>query len=329
MEELRKLKDKLFGRRSEKWSAEEQLQGLLFNEAELACGETRKEGVEEPGITVKSYTRRRGKRKPLPAELPREEIIHDILEEEKQCACGHEKVVIGREESEKLDIIPMQVKVLKHIRLKYACKHCEGTEEEGISAVTIAPPAPQLLPKTMATPGLCAYLITSKYCDALPLYRLEKLFSRGGVDLPRETMGRWMIKIASLLSGLIDLLEEAIKKGPVQLMDETRLQVLGEDNRSNTSLSFLWVALGGRPDTPAVRFMYHQSRSGKVAKSWLSGYQGFVQTDGYEGYDAACSEPGIIHVGCFAHVRRRFMDALKSSGKSKQAAEALNYIKKL
>ena len=161
-EELRKLKDKLFGRRSEKWSAEEKLQGLLFNEAELVCGETRKEGVEEPGITVKSYTRRRGKRKPLPVELPREEIIHDIPEEEKQCACGQEKVVIGREESEKLDIIPMQVKVLKHIRLKYACKHCEGTEEEGTSAVTLAPPAPQLLPKTMATPGLCAYLITSK-----------------------------------------------------------------------------------------------------------------------------------------------------------------------
>jgi len=196
------LRHKLFGRKSEKLPGDvDSGQPLLFNEVEQEEQQT----AEPESIEVPAHTRRRGKRSPLPEDLPRIEVIHDIAEEQKQCACGAEKNRIGEETSEQLDYIPAKIQVIKHIRYKYACKVCEGTEADE-PAVSIAPMPEQLLPKSIATAGLVAHIITSKYADALPLYRQEKIFERLGVDLKRQTMASWVIKVAQRCSPLLDLL---------------------------------------------------------------------------------------------------------------------------
>jgi transposase len=190
-EEIRLLKHRLFGRTSEKLPRNVGSgQLLLFNEAEQTEAETQAETQED--ISVPGHKRRRGKRRPLPADIARVEVIHDIAEEDKQCACGAAKSQIGQVESEQLDYVPPQYNVIKNIRLKYACKQCEGTEADE-PAVSIAPMPEQLLPKSIATPGLMAHIITSKYADALPLYRQEKIFERLGVELRRNTMASWIV----------------------------------------------------------------------------------------------------------------------------------------
>ena len=157
-----------------------------------------KSGVKQKPLVVPEHTRRRPKRKPLPEDLPRVEVIHDLNEEEKICACGAELSRIGEEVCEKLDIIPAKIQVIRHIRYKYACKNCEGVESEG-PTVKIAPPPVELIPKGLATAGLVAHIAVAKYADALPLYRQEKIFARYGIELTRSTMAGWMVKAAESL----------------------------------------------------------------------------------------------------------------------------------
>ena len=159
-DQIHLLRHKLFGRKSEKLSRDVDAgQLLLFNEVE----QEERKACEQETIEVPAHARRRGKRSPLPETLPRVEVIHDMLEAEKQCACGAEKSRIGEETSEQLDYIPAKIQVIKHIRYKYACKVCEGIEADE-PGVSIAPMPEQLLPKSIATPGLIAHIITSKIC---------------------------------------------------------------------------------------------------------------------------------------------------------------------
>ncbi len=339
--EIRLLKEKvsilqhrLFGRKSEKlsrYAGSGQL--LLFNEVEQVEAEPAVNPPEE--ITVPAHQRRRGKRKPLPEDLPRVEVIHDITEEEKRCACGTEKTRIGQETSEQLDIIPPKIQVIKHIRPKYVCKHCEGTRADE-AAVAIAPLPLQMLPKSIATAGLLAYIIISKYVDALPLYRQEQIFKRLGIDIVRQTMSAWVIKTAEKCFPLLELIIQEIRSGPLIQMDETRVQVLDEPGRAATKNSYMWLFRGGLPERPCLICQYHPSRSGSVAKQFLDDYQGYVQTDGYAGYDFVENLSGVEHLGCWAHVRRKFMEAVKARGKTGKgkkkkgrADEALEYIGKL
>jgi len=156
-EQLRLYRALLYGRKSEKNSeAEKKNQLGLFNEAEKTAAEASLEEKPEE-IKVASHTRKKSGRKPLPDDLPREEVIHDIAEEEKTCVCGSLLSRIGEEVSEKLDIVPAQVRVIKHIRYKYACKGCEGVESEG-GAVKIAPLPAQMIPQGIATGGLLAFI---------------------------------------------------------------------------------------------------------------------------------------------------------------------------
>ena len=330
-DQIRLLRHKLFGRKSEKLSGEAgSEQFLLFNEAEQEGSRS----IEQESIEVPAHTRRRGKRIPLPEDLPRVELIHDLAEEEKQCACGAEKDRIGEEISEQLDYIPARIQVIRHIRYKYACKVCEGIETEG-PVVSIAPMPEQLLPKSIATPGLIAHIITSKYADALPLYRQEKIFERLRVELKRQTMASWVIKVAQRCAVLLDLIRREIRAGPLVQIDETGVQVLDEPGREATTKSFMWVFRGGDPARPVLLYQYHPSRSGDVAKAFLGDYAGYVQTDGYVGYEFVDELPGAKHLGCWAHVRRNFMDCLKARGnggkkKKKGNAEvALDYIGRL
>ncbi len=184
-EEIAWFKQKLFGSSSEKLSAAELAQIRLFDEVEAAVAQRE---VEEQLQQVAAHVRRRPVRRPLPASLPRTEVVIDIPEAEKHCGCGHELVRIGEESSEKLDVIPPQVRVIRTIRPKYACHHCEGSGDEGRPAVRIAPAAPAIIEKGIATPGLLAYIATAKFCDALPLYRQEKqLLSVMVSDPPRHS----------------------------------------------------------------------------------------------------------------------------------------------
>ncbi len=330
-EQISFLQHRMFGRKSEKHTVGDG-QLLLFNEAEL----TREQGSEqepEEQIHVEAHTKRRGCRKPLPADLPRIQQLHDIPEEDKQCACGAQKSRIGEEISEQLDYIPATVQVLQHIRPKYACKHCEGVEAGG-PTVAIAQMPAQMLPKSIATPGLLSHIIISKYTDHLPLYRQEKIFERLGIELKRQTMASWVIKAAERCEVLFDLLRAEIRSGPLIQIDETPVQVLKEPGRSATTKSYMWVFRGGTQEKPALVYQYRETRGADGAREFLDGYAGYVLTDGYAGYDFIEESQAAGHLGCWAHVRRKFVEAQggmgKGSKKKGRSHEALeDYIGKL
>ena len=323
------MQNAFFGRSSEKWSVDEKLQASLFNEAELTVDEA---GIEQVTADATTYTvtkKRRGKRQPLPKNIPREEVILDIPDDEKVCKCGTTLVKIGEEVSEKLDIIPAQVKVIRYVRPKWACNHCEGSGDENHPAVRIAPPAKELLPKGIATAGLVSHIITSKYCDALPLYRQEKIFKRIGIEVKRASMARWIISLSGRLSPLLELMDDSIRGGPLIQMDETSLQVHGEQGRADHAKSYMWVALGGFGRNQLIRYLYHPSRSGEIPTAYLKGYSGYLQTDAYAGYNRAVGNEDITHVLCLAHARRKFDEATKVKGGSPAAREFVSIIQRV
>jgi len=335
-EQLRLLRAKLFGRSSEKTPFEHP---SLFNEAEQDTDgkeddatkidtddSTTGQETESAVITVSGHTRSPKGRKPLSPDLPREEVIHDLPTEQKICGLdGHELVEIGREISEQLEIIPAQVKVLQHIRIKYGCPHCR-------QGVKIAPPPRRPLPKAMASASMLAYIATSKYADALPLYRQEVIFKRYGLDVSRTTLANWMIGSGRLMQPLINLIRDRMLEYGVIQMDETTVQVLKDAGKAASSKSYMWVQRGGSPTERAILFDYDPSRGGQVPRELLMGYQGWLQTDGYDGYLAIGAQLGVEHIGCWAHVRRKFVEAVKGAGKGGQhskAQQGVHWIAKL
>lgn len=299
-------------------------QSELFNEAETNVLTAAPE--EEPNsIEVPAHRRNRPVRKPLPDHLPREERVIDLPEEEKVCGKDNSPLKeIGADISEQLDIVPAKMKVIRTIRKKYACPFCEETVK------TAALPE-KILPKSNATPGLLAHIAVSKYVDALPLYRLEQIFKRDGIDIPRNTMASWMIALSDRLAPVYNLMEEDLLGADYVCCDETRVQVLKEAGKSPQSLSYMWVRSRHGPGvSPIVLFDYDPTRSGEVPHRLLKDFKGYLQVDGYGGYDGVCKSEEVIRVGCMAHVRRKFFEAHKASGKSGgEANKILQMIQKL
>ncbi len=333
-EQIRILRFRLFGRKSEKFLVEEESgQGNLFDDVEIKEGsDTEAEGEEQ--IEVISHSRKKkGGRKPLPADLPREEVIHDLPEEKKLCGCGSQKIRIGEDTSEQLEMEPPRFYVKRHIRYKYACKNCEGLDRrEGEMSVMIAPPPVQLIPKSIATASLLSHIVTSKFSDSIPLYRQERQFKRYGIEISRSAMCSWLVKVWLRCKPLLELLRLELLSGPLIGIDETRHQVLKEEYRAPWTKSFMWVFRGSSRADPVYYYKYHPSRSGKVAAEVLKGYEGAVQTDGYIGYAFLDSHIGIIHAGCWSHARRKFTEVVKLVGKNKInsiAERALRLIGKL
>jgi len=327
-EQVAHLYHQLFGRKSEKNRyGEDSPQLPLFD-----MPEPDPDDKEEETTPVASHSRRKKGRKPLPDNLPRVEVIHDIGDDEKVCHCGADLSRIGEEVSEKLDIIPAVIQVIRHIRPKYSCKHCENIEENG-PTVKVASVQQQLIPKAIASGGLMAHILTAKFADALPFYRQEKQFTRLGVEISRATMCRWSMRVAEACMPLKNLLRQEILSGPLINADETTVQVLKEPGRSPASKSYMWVFRGGDPNNPSFYFHYHKSRAGEVAADFLRGYQGVVQTDGYVAYDFLNHTKDIDHLGCWAHARRKFIEAQKARGKNSKkpgsADQALKFIKTL
>jgi transposase len=328
-EQLRLLMHKRFGASSEKASLD---QLGLFNEAEATASPlSETSAADDTETTVPEHKRKKPGRRPLSADLPRVVIEHDLPEDQKVCRCGCRKKRMGQETSEQLDIIPPKAQVLQHVRYKYACLDCEGTEDDG-PTVTIAPMPPQPIPKSNASPRLLAYIVIAKFLDGLPLYRLEKIFARFGVDLGRGTMAGWMIRMGDMIVPLINLMNETQLGFDILQMDETTVQVLKEPGRAATSKSYMWVRRGGPPDQPVILFDYDPSRSGAVPFRLLGDFKGTLQTDGYEGYAATAARDDIVHVGCLAHARRKFDEAVKAqakTGRGGMAKQGLELIQKI
>ena len=170
----------------------------------------------------------------------------------------------------------------------------------------------------MATPSLLAQIATSKFVDGMPLARQEKMFARIGIDLPRSTLASWMMRCGELVSPLLEWIAEEIRKSSYVLADETTFQVLKEEGKTAQSKSYLWALRREDPDHPLLYYAYAPSRSGEVARRLLEGFQGFLQADGYSGYDGFERMEGVVLVGCFAHARRKFDEAMRGQGKPKK-----------
>jgi transposase len=297
---------KLFGKKSENLPKIEQ--PGLFNEAEVELKDIDNESPQEKIKITYERIKRRGKR-PLPPDLPRVEKIIDISEEEKISLQNEgELKKIGEEISEKLEIIPQQVYVLKYIRYKYSLKK-KGTSESKI--ITAELPA-QLIPQGIATASSSAYVLTSKFVDGLPYYRQEKIFERIGIDLSRKTMCNWQIYIYyNYLVRLIDLMKKDLKKSYLIGADETTVQVIVEEGKPPGSKSYMWVYRGYHKDRIVLLYDYEPNRRGENPKEYLSGYEGYLQTDGYDGYNIVVKAEEIIHLACWAHVRRKFFNCFK------------------
>lgn len=312
-----------FGKHAEKYDPS---QILLFDSAEAASPAAKE---PEEKITVQ-YTRSKKGRKPLSDNIPRKETIIDIGEEEKTCACGHKLVCIGEDRSEKLCVIPRKIYVILYRILKYACKNCEGSGDEGKRAVRTGKIPGNIMPGSIATPELLSYVFTEKYCLHVPYYRQETAFRWIGAEVSRQNMSNWQVKSLEKISPLLGLIKEHIKSGQVINMDETPMQVMDEPGREDKQQSRMWLARGGPPERKATWYEYHPTRDAKYIVGLLEGYHGFLQTDGYETYETAIRDlPGITHVECWAHVRRKFFDADKAAGGSGDAKDGLELIQRL
>ena len=256
---IRELQEKVslleilhYGSKSEKWTKEDEQQALLFNEAEDEAFKQQDSEQQKAVIETEelgAYTRRKRKhngqgRKPISPDLPREEVIYDIPEEEKTCDCGCTKTCIGADESERAKIKPAEVTVLREKRLKYVCKNCEGTVADEPGVIT-AEGKRHLIPGSIADSSLIAWSVFEKYAMGLPLYRQAIRLNYIGLPIPRATLSNIIIKTASKCEKLYELLRKYIKSGQLINADETRVQVLKEPGRKAQTLSWMWVFLGG------------------------------------------------------------------------------------
>jgi transposase len=312
---------RIWGRSAEKFEP----QGpLLFDE--LAEAELPQ---DEPAAEDKKKPSNRG-RKPLSPHLVRKHHHHDLPASDRMCPCGKCMVKIGEDTSEKLNMIPAQVWVDCHHYSKYACPdaNCPCSGDESWPGILTAPGPLSLIPRSIVTAPLLAHIWTAKFCDHLPFYRQEAGFKRIEVEISGQDMGNWTKKVTDQLAPLVDLIETAIREGPVIQMDETPVTVLKLDRTGETGQGYMWLARGGPPDRPAVRYRFAPGRGNEHAKAFLRNFSGYLQTDGYAGYDTALTGTPVRHVGCWAHVRRKFFEADKVAS-SHLTRDALGRIKKL
>ena len=328
MEQFILARHRMFGASSEQASS----QGRLFDEAEVLAADSAASQDVAPlppatrGDGKADNKPARGKRSALPSELARVDVVHDVPAAERTCPCGTPMVEIGEDVSEQLDLVPMQVRVLRHIRKRYGCP---GSAHAPITV----PLPPQPLPKSNASADLLAMLLVVKFIDGLPLARFEAVLARHGVTVPRQTLARWVIGAAGMLQPLLNLMRDALLEGAFLHVDETVVQVLKEAGKAPTSNSYMWVQTGGPPGRPVVVFDYDASRGGQVPVPvrLLHDYRGYVMTDGYSGYNELMRTDGIEQLICWAHVRRRFVEAVKVQPKGRRglADEAVALIGKL
>jgi transposase len=274
-EMLLELKRMKFGTKSERWESSEQ---LVFNEVEIEFKKPEPSAKDDDEIKVGGYTKKRGGRKPLPLDLEREVIIIELPEAERFTEDGMSLKIIGYEISEKLSYEPSKTKVIQYRRAKYGVNN--GDYEK------TAPPVPSIIPKGIATPELVAAITTQKYSYGLPLYRQEEMFAQMGVDLPRQTMARWVVQSSEACIPVYNILCDRLLEDFYVSCDETPTQVLKEKGRAAESKSWMWVRCTPFGKNKIILFDYDPSRSGEVAKKLFTDFKGFLQVDGYAGYSS-------------------------------------------
>lgn len=309
-------------------SSEKLHQLQLFDEAELEAdidALLAQLPDEQPQTAeAKAKPRQRG----FSASLLRERIELTLSDEQK---VGASKVFFTKVKEE-LQFIPAQLKVLEIWQEKAVF------ERDGEEVILAANRPVHPLGKCIATPSLLGYIITSKYADGLPLYRLEQMFKRLGQEVSRTSMAHWIIRLDEVFQPLMNLLREEQNNATYLQADETRIQVLKEEGKTAQSDKWMWVTRGGPPGRPSVLFEYDPSRAGSVPVRLLDGFSGILQADGYSGYSQVCKESGLTRIGCWDHARRKFIEATQAApsvakGKSKPGASkadvAPGYIGKL
>jgi len=323
-EYLRLAKSNRFGASSEQTPPE---QGHLFNEAEVIAEPEQNElELDETNGNNKLDDKKKTGRKPFAKNIPRHQVFAYLSDEDKIGAINTFFVKVREE----LDIIPAKVQILEYMQEKAVFKDVQGNTTVKLAEVIKNP-----IPKAMGSANLMSYIVVSKYVDGLPLHRLEKIIQRYGGSISRATLANWMIALSKQAQPLINLLREYQHAGPLIMADETRIQVLKEPNRSPTSDKWMWVTLGGKANQQSVLFDYDPSRSQDIPVRLLDGFShGYLQTDGYAGYNEVCRQNSLTHLGCMDHARRKFIEAQKAVQKRKKikttkADMALSFINKL
>ena len=306
-EQHRLAQHKKYGASSEKTENPNQL--LLFDEAENEAVANKAEPTEKEVTYIR---RARPHKEDNFSELPVEKLVHDLPEEERACPeCGEQMHVMGHDTRRELEIIPAQVRIVEHVREVYSCRKCE---KEGTSVpVTKAPQPESVIKGGIASASFVAHIMTQKYMNGLPLYRQEQDFFHNGFMLSRQTMANWIIRSsADWLEPLYELMKNNLLGEEVLHADETVLQVLKEVGKASRSQSYMWLyRTSGVSSKPVVLYEYQPTRSSSHPKRFLAGYRGYLHADGYSGYHSL--SPGIHVVGCWAHARRKFDDAVKSA----------------
>lgn len=289
------------------------------------------DAVDEPaGVAINGHIRKPKGRQPFPDNIPREEIRLEVPEAERRCeCCGSEEPLklVSEQAREKLHVKPAQYVVLRYLRPVYSCTKCETMKAAAM------PPHP--IPRCSVTTETLSGIAVSKYLDSLPLYRQEQIFLRHGIDLGRDKMSRWMVMLGERLTPLTQLLHGMLLSGNQLNMDETSMQVLKEEDRLATSKGYMVVQARGDPGGRSiVLFHYSPSRCRESIGALLEGFQGNLLTDGLGVYDSfGKNSSGVVHAGCWAHSRRRFVEAQKgtkaTSRKGSLAAYGLELIDQL
>lgn len=328
-EMLTKSRKMMFGKSSEQiknMPGSEQLS--FFNEAEQEYNSATPEPKEE--TLVKAHARKPKRTKEeLTENLVHKEEIIDLEDEKKKCnICGSDLVCIGKEKlRSELNIVPAQIFVIDYYRYVYKCPKCEKETDE---ANIIKPAAPvAVMKKSMASPAAVAYTIQEKYQNGVPLFRQEQYWKSNGVELNRNTLANWIIRSAQWFNPLWNLMKSELFKEDIVHADETELRVLKCDGQPTNSTSRMWVFCSGMYSSkPMALYQYHPTRSSIVVKDVIGDYAGFLQTDGYQAYNSA---ENAIHIGCWAHARRKFIDCLPKGidDKNSKAAQALDLIERL
>jgi len=309
-------------------SSEKLHQLQLFDEAELEADMDALLAQLPDDLPQTAEAKAKPRQRGFSASLLRERIELTLSDEQK---AGASKVFFTKVKEE-LQFIPAQLKVLEIWQEKAVF------ERDGEEVILAANRPVHPLGKCIATPSLLGYIITSKYADGLPLYRLEQMFKRLGQEVSRTSMAHWIIRLDEVFQPLMNLLREEQNHATYLQADETRIQVLKEEGKTAQSDKWMWVTRGGPPGRPSVLFEYDPSRAGSVPVRLLDGFSGILQADGYSGYSQVCKESGLTRIGCWDHARRKFIEATQAApsvakGKSKPGASkadvALGYIGKL
>ncbi len=262
-----------------------------------------------------------GGRKPLPDHLPREEVVIEVDESDRHCAdCGEEKTVIGHESSECLEYVPAVLKVIVYKREKRVCKPCE-------TGMVVAPSADKLIEKGLPGHGLLTEILVCKFKDHLPLYRLERRFERLGYKIPRSSLSDWIqVTVETYLKPLGARLKALTLKSTILQTDDTPLRVLDRNHPKNIKQGYYWYYLG---DHQYVCVDYTPNRKRAGPGTFLGDrVEGYIQSDGYKGYDHIFKEkPDLIRVGCWMHCRRYFVKALDAG--DERADTVVSLIKQL